>query len=156
MQRVGDVLKHMTTYYKERLQKGGGTHMRTVNKVILIGNVTWIDELKHSEGKKALWTFGLATNRNTVTESGEKQEEADFHRLVAFGKLGELCSEYLRKGRKVYIEGRLQSRQWTDNEGTPKAITEIVLDDMVLLDSKLPDAKPESANHQQKEQVATP
>jgi single-strand DNA-binding protein len=146
----------MTTYYKERLQKGGGTHMRTVNKVILIGNVTWIDELKHSEGKKAVCSFGLATNRNTVTESGEKQEEADFHRLVAFGKLGELCSEYLRKGRKVYIEGRLQSRQWTDNEGTPKAITEIVLDDMVLLDSKLPDQKSDRPNHQQKEQVATP
>ena len=131
--------------------------MRTVNKVILIGNVTWIDELKHSEGKKALCTFGLATNRYTVTDEGEKQEEADFHRLVAFGKLAELCHEYLRKGRKVYVEGRLQSRSWTDNEGTPKAITEIVLLDMVMLDSKIqedttPDDRP---NHQQKEQVAT-
>ena len=129
--------------------------MKTVNKVLLIGNVTWIDELKHSEGKKALCTFGLATNRNTMTQEGEKQEEADFHRLVAFGKLAELCHEYLRKGRKVYIEGRLQSRKWTDNEGTPKAITEIVLDDMVLLDSPQQETKSDRPNHQQKEQVAT-
>jgi single-strand DNA-binding protein len=75
---------------------------------------------------------------------------------VSFGKFAELCHEYLRKGRKVYIEDRLQSRKWTDNEGTPKAITEVVLDDMVMLDSKLPDQKPERTNHQQKEQVATP
>jgi len=129
--------------------------MRTVNKVILIGNVTWIDALKHTEGKKALLSFGLATNRNVVSDEGQKQEEADFHRIVSFGKLAELCAEYLRKGRKVYIEGKLQSRKWTDNEGTPKAITEIVLDDMVLLDSKLPDQKPEQTNHQTEKQVAT-
>ncbi|HZB83823.1 MAG TPA: single-stranded DNA-binding protein [Rubrobacteraceae bacterium] len=73
----------------------------------------------------------------------------------AFGKLAELCHEYLRKGRKVYIEGRLQPRSWTDNEGTPKASTEIVLDDMVLLDSKLADQKPEKTNHHTNEQVAT-
>ena len=90
-----------------------------------------------------------------MTQEGEKQEEADFHRLVAFGKLAELCHEYLRKGRKVYIEGRLQSRKRTDNEGTPKAITEIVLDDMVLLDSPQQETKSDRPNHQQKEQVAT-
>ena|SRR3712207_407846 len=122
--------------------------MRTVNKVILIGNVTWEPELKHSEGKKAVCSFGLATNRNALSETGEKHEEADYHRIVAFGKLAELCHEYLKKGRKVYVEGRLQSRQWTDNEGQPKAVTEIVLDDMVMLDSKPEEAKPETINHQ--------
>ena len=69
--------------------------------------------------------------------------------LLSFG------DEYPRKGRKVYIEGKLQSRKWTDNEGTPKAITEIVLDDMVLLDSPQQDAKPERTNHHTNEQVAT-
>ena len=111
--------------------------MRTVNKVILIGNLTRDPELHKSEGKKAMCAFGLATNRSWTTEDGEKHEETDFHRVVAFGKLGELCSEYLKKGRKVYLEGRLRSRSWTDNEGVERAITEIVLDDMVILDSKI-------------------
>jgi single-strand DNA-binding protein len=128
--------------------------MRTVNKVILIGNVTWDPELKHSEGKKPVCSFGLATNRNTVSEHGEKQEETDFHRIVSFGKLAELCHEYLRKGRKVYIEGRLQSRSFTDNEGVQKAITEIVLLDMVMLDSKVK-ATPEVSDHQEEKQAAT-
>ena len=131
--------------------------MKTVNKVILIGNVTWIDDLRQSKGKKAICNFGVATNRNAVSENGDKHEEADFHRLVAFGNLAEICNKYLRKGRKVYIEGQLHSRKWTDNEGVPKAITEIVLDEMVMLDSKPEEAKPESTtNHQAKEQVATP
>ena len=129
--------------------------MRTVNKVILIGNVTWIDDLKHSEGKKAVCSFGLATNRNTVTESGEKQEEVDYHRVVSFGKLATLCSEYLQKGRKVYIEGRLQFRSWTDNEGITKAITEIVLDDMVMLDSKPQEKQPDVATLEGEQQAAT-
>jgi single-strand DNA-binding protein len=117
--------------------------MRSVNKVILIGNVTWKNDLKQLDSNKQVCTFGLATNRNTVSEDGEKHEEADFHRLVAFGKLGELCFEYLQKGRKVYCEGRLQSRQWTDNEGQQKAVAEIVLDDMVMLDSKTKQEMPE-------------
>ena len=110
--------------------------MRTVNKVILLGNLTRDPELHQSEGKRAMCTFGLATNRSWTTEEGEKREETDFHRIVAFGKLGQLCREYLKKGRKVYLEGRLRSHSWTDNEGLQKAVTEIVLDDMVILDSK--------------------
>ena len=111
--------------------------MRTVNKVILIGNLTRDPELHQSEGKKSMCTFGLATNRNWTTEEGEKREETDFHRIISFGKLGELCNEYLKKGRKVYLEGRLRSRSFTDNEGVQRAVTEIVLDDMVILDSKV-------------------
>jgi single-strand DNA-binding protein len=78
---------------------------------MLIGNVTWKPELKYSEGKKPVCSFGLATNRNSVSESGEKHEDVNYHRIVSFGKLAELCHEYLRKGRKVYLEGILQSRQ---------------------------------------------
>jgi len=69
-------------------------------------------------------------------ETGEKREETDFHRIVAWGKLAELCEKYLKKGRKVYVEGRLHSHSWTDNEGLQKAVTEINISDMVMLDSK--------------------
>src|SRR3954447_19858963 len=107
--------------------------MRSVNKVILIGNVTWQDALKHTDNGKVISNFGLATNRNWKTEDGEQHEEADYHRLVAFGKLAEFCSEYVRRGRKLYIEGRLHSHSRTDNQVVQKAVTEIILDDVVLL-----------------------
>jgi single-strand DNA-binding protein len=129
--------------------------MRSVNKVILVGNVTWNPELKHTEGNKTVCSFGLATNRNWTSGDGEKREETDYHRIVAWGKLGELCHEYLRKGRKVYLEGRLHSRTFTDNEGVQKTATEIVLDDMVLLDSKPQETKPEASTHQEDQQAAT-
>src|SRR5919199_1184361 len=98
--------------------------MRSVNKVILIGNVTWKDDLKQTEGNKPVCTFGLATNRNYTDGTGEKHEETDFHRIVSFGKLAELCDQFIRKGRKVYAEGRLHSRSWTDNEGQQKAVND--------------------------------
>jgi len=110
--------------------------MRSVNKVMLIGNLTRDVELRHTKEGTAVASFGLATNRNWTQESGEKREETDFHRIVAWGKLAELCEKYLKKGRKVYVEGRLHSHSWTDNEGAQKAVTEIIIDDMVMLDSK--------------------
>jgi single-strand DNA-binding protein len=108
--------------------------MRSVNKVILLGNLTRDPELRHTEGEKAVCAFGLATNRNWTTETGEKREEAEYHRIVAWDKLAEVCHQYLRKGRKVYLEGRLQSRTYTGQDGIEKFATEIVLDEMVLLD----------------------
>jgi single-strand DNA-binding protein len=110
--------------------------MRSVNKVMLIGNLTRDVELRHTKEGTPVSSFGLATNRNWTQESGEKREETDYHRIVAWGKLAELCEKYLKKGRKVYVEGRLHSHQWTDNEGLQKAVTEIIIDDMVMLDSK--------------------
>jgi single-strand DNA-binding protein len=80
----------------------------------------------------------LATNRQWTTDTGEKREEADFHRLVAWNKLAELCAQLLTKGRKVYIEGRLQTRNWTAQDGTQRQTTEIVVSDMILLDSRRP------------------
>jgi single-strand DNA-binding protein len=109
--------------------------MKSVNKVILLGNLTRDPELRYTENKKAVCTFGLATNRNWTTDTGEKREETEFHRIVAWDKLAEVCSQYLKKGRKVYVEGRLQSRTYTGQDGIEKFSTEIVLDEMVMLDS---------------------
>src|ERR687895_2135156 len=108
--------------------------MKSVNKVILLGNLTRDPELRYTENSKAVCTFGLATNRNWTTDTGEKREETEYHRIVAWDKLAELCDKYLRKGRKVYVEGRLQSRSYTGQDGIEKHTTEIVIDDMVMVD----------------------
>lgn len=109
---------------------------RSLNKVTLIGNLTRDPELRYTPQGTAVCTFGLATNRYWVTDSGEKKEEADFHRLVAWNKLAELCSQLLTKGRKIYVEGRLSNRSWTGQDGVQKYVTEIVINDMIILDSR--------------------
>jgi single-strand DNA-binding protein len=110
--------------------------MRTINKVTLIGNLTRDPELRYTESGRPICSFGLATNRVWTEDSGEKREETDFHRIVAWGKLGELCDKYLKKGRHVYLEGHIRSHQYEDKDGVTRAVTEIVLEDMVMLDSK--------------------
>jgi single-strand DNA-binding protein len=109
---------------------------RSLNRVQLIGNLTRDPELRYTPNGNAVCTFGLATNRTWTTDSGEKREEVDFHRIVAWNKLAELCSQFLVKGRKVYVEGRLSTRNWTAQDGTQKSTTEVVIDDMILLDNK--------------------
>ena len=109
---------------------------RSLNKVTLIGNLTRDPELRYTPQGTAVCTFGIATNRSWVTDSGEKKEEADFHRLVAWNKLAELCSQLLTKGRKIYVEGRLSNRSWTGQDGVQRYITEIVINDMIILDSR--------------------
>ncbi len=109
---------------------------RSLNRVQLIGNLTRDPELRYTPNGNAVCTFGLATNRTWTTDSGEKREEVDFHRIVAWNKLAELCSQFLVKGRKVYVEGRLSTRNWTGQDGIQKSTTEVVIDDMILLDSK--------------------
>lgn len=111
---------------------------RSLNKVQLIGNLTRDPELRYTPSGAAVCTIGLATNRSWMTESGEKKEETEFHRIIAWNKLAELCSQLLVKGRKIYIEGRLRTNSWTAQDGTQKNITEIVIEDMILLDSKRP------------------
>jgi single-strand DNA-binding protein len=92
--------------------------MKSVNKVILIGNLTRDPELRHTaEKRSAVCTFGLATNRMVTTQNGGKQEEPEFHRIIAWDKLAEVCNQYLKKGRKVYVEGRLQYRTYTGQDG---------------------------------------
>lgn len=109
---------------------------RSLNKVQLIGNLTRDPELRYTPAGKAVCTIGLATNRQWVTEAGEKKEEAEFHRLVGWGKLAEICSQFLKKGRKAFFEGRLQTRNWTGQDGAQRTTTEIVISDMIILDSR--------------------
>ncbi len=110
---------------------------RSLNKVELIGNLTRDPELRYTPAGTAVCTFGLATNRQWVTESGEKKEEAEFHRIVAWNKLAELCSQLLTKGRKVYVEGRLQTRKWVGQDQVERSTVEIVITDMIILDSRV-------------------
>ncbi len=110
---------------------------RSLNRVQLIGNLTRDPELRYTPQGTAVCSFGLATNRSWTTDSGEKHEESEFHRIVSWNKLAELCSQFLVKGRKVYVEGRLSTRNWTTQDGQQRSVTEVVIDDMILLDSKM-------------------
>lgn len=107
---------------------------RSLNRVQLIGNLTRDPELRYTPSGTAVCSFGLATNRSWTTDTGEKHDETEFHNIVAWNKLGELCSQFLAKGRKVYVEGRLTTRNWTGQDGQQRNRTEIVIDDMILLD----------------------
>ncbi len=109
---------------------------RSLNRVQLIGNLTRDPELRYTPSGAAVTSFGLATNRSWTTDTGEKHEESEFHNIVAWNKLAELCSQFLVKGRKVYVEGRLSTRSWTAQDGAQKSRTEVVIDDMILLDNK--------------------
>lgn len=105
---------------------------RSLNRVILIGNLTRDPELKYTPSGTAVCTFGVATNRSWNTADGQVKEETQFHRIVAWQKLAELCGKLLTKGRKVYLEGRLTYRSFTGKDGQQKSITEIVLDDFIV------------------------
>ncbi|PIZ99245.1 MAG: single-stranded DNA-binding protein, partial [Candidatus Levybacteria bacterium CG_4_10_14_0_2_um_filter_35_8] len=109
---------------------------RSLNKAQLIGNLTRDPELRYTPSGAAVCSFSIATNRTWTTDTGEKHEEADFHRIVAWNKLAELCSQFLVKGRKVFVEGRISTRSYTAQDGTVKSITEIIISDMILLDSR--------------------
>lgn len=108
---------------------------RSLNKTTLIGNLTRDPEQRQTTTGAIVCTFSLATNRSWTTDSGEKKEEADFHRIVAWKKLADICVRYLKKGSKAYVEGRLTNRTF-EKDGVSKQVTEIILEDMILLDSK--------------------
>jgi single-strand DNA-binding protein len=109
---------------------------RSLNKAMLIGNLTRDPEMRYTPQGAAVCTFGVATNRSWTAESGEKKEDVEFHNIVAWNKLAEICSQLLKKGRKVYVEGRLSTRSWQGQDGTQKQRTEVVITDMVILDKK--------------------
>ena len=110
---------------------------RSLNKVMLIGNLTRDPELRYTPAGTAVCSFGLATNRSWMpSDSNERREETEFHRIVAWNKLAELCAQLLTKGRKVYIEGRLQTRSWEGPSGEKRQATEVVAEDMVILDQR--------------------
>jgi len=109
---------------------------RSLNKVILIGNLTRDPELRYTPQRTAVCNVGLATNRSWTTDQGEKKESVEFHRIVAWDKLAEICSQLLFKGRRVYVEGRLSTRQWEGQDGSSRQTTEVVINDMIILDSR--------------------
>ncbi len=109
---------------------------KSLNKVQLIGNLTRDPELRYTPSGAAVASFGIATNRSWTTDTGEKKDEVEFHNVVAWRKLAEICSQYLTKGKKVFVEGRLATRQWTSQDGQQKSRTEVVIEDMIMLDSR--------------------
>jgi single-strand DNA-binding protein len=108
---------------------------RNLNKVILIGNLTRDPEMRYTPQGNAVASFVVATNREWVTQ-GEKKQSVDFHNIVAWNKLAEICGQLLKKGIKVYVEGRLQTRDWMGDDGKKRYKTEVVIDDMIILTPK--------------------
>jgi len=107
--------------------------MASVNKVILLGNLGRDPETRYTTGGDAVTNLRIATSEQWKDKSGEKQERTEWHTVVLFGRQAEIAGEYLKKGRSVYIEGRLQTRKYTDKEGVEKYATEIVADRMQLI-----------------------
>jgi len=107
--------------------------MAGVNKVILIGNLGADPELRYTSGGSAVTELRLATSRKWTDKSGNAQEDTQWHRVVVWGKQAENCKEYLSKGRQVYVEGRLQTRQWEDRDGNKRWTTEVVAEQVQFL-----------------------
>jgi len=127
---------------------------RNLNKVILIGNLTRDPELRFTPQGNAVASFVVATNREWTVQ-GERKQTVDFHNIVAWNKLGEICGQLLKKGIKVYVEGRLQTRDWMDKDGKKKYKTEVIIEDMIILSPKrdgqdeepMPEVEQESVEH---------
>ena len=110
--------------------------MYSLNKVMLIGNLTRDPEIRNTNSGQTVTSFSIATNLNWTDQNGQQQSKAEFHNIIAWRKLGEICGQYLSKGTKVYIEGRLQTRDWTAQDGAKRKTTEIVAENMIILSQK--------------------
>ena len=108
-----------------------------LNKAMIIGNLTRDPESRSTNTGKSVVSFSIATNEVWKDTSGAKQERVEYHNIVAWGKLAEICQQYLHKGKKVYLEGRLQTSEWVGKDGVKKTKTEIVADNMIMLDNKM-------------------
>ena len=108
----------------------------SVNKVILVGNLGQNPEVRYTPSGAAVANFSLATNESWVDKSGQKQEKTEWHRIVVWGKTAEHCQQYLTKGRQIYLEGRLQTRQWQDKDGQTKYTTEVQAQTVQFLGGK--------------------
>jgi len=122
--------------------------MASLNKVILIGNLGGDPEMRYLHDGTAVATLSIATTDTWKDKNGERQEKTEWHRVVIYRKLAEIAGEYLKKGRSVYIEGRLKTDKWTDKQGVERYTTNIVATDMKMLGSK--------PNGQQSESDSTP
>jgi len=107
-----------------------------LNKAILIGNLGRDPEVRYTPSGVAVANFSIATSETWTNKEGEKETRTEWHRIVAFGKLGEICGEYLAKGKQVYVEGRIQTRDWEDQNGVKRYTTEIVASQMIMLGSR--------------------
>jgi len=110
--------------------------MKSVNKVILVGHVGRAPEIRYTQGGAPVANFTVATNEYWTSNTGEKQERTEWHRIVAWGKLAEFCQEYIQKGSYLYIEGRIQTRNYEDRDGVKRYVTEIRANEIGLLDRK--------------------
>jgi len=110
--------------------------MNSLNQSQVIGNLTRDPELKKTQNDQSVTTIGVATNRGWTDSSGAKHDEAEFHNIVCWGKLAEICCQFLKKGSKVYFSGRLRTRSWEDEAGIKHYRTEIVAQDMIMLSPK--------------------
>src|SRR6187455_2698764 len=110
--------------------------MASVNKVIIVGNLGRDPETRYMPDGGAITNISIATTEKWKDKNGEMQEKTEWHRVAFFGKLAEICGEYLKKGSQVYVEGRLQTRKWQDKDGNDKYTTEIVADRMQMLGSR--------------------
>ncbi len=109
---------------------------RSINKVLLIGNLGRDPEVRYTASGRAMATFSLATSMRWKDQDGGDQEKTEWHRIVAWGRLGEICGQYLNKGKQVFVEGRLQSRDWEDKDGNKRTTVEIVANEVVMLGEK--------------------
>ena len=107
-----------------------------LNRAMIIGNLTRDPETRTTPSGQVVATFGVATNLVWTDASGQRQTKAEFHNVVAWRKLAEICAQYLKKGNKVYIEGRLQTRDWEGKDSVKRTRTEIVADNMIMLGTK--------------------
>ncbi len=110
--------------------------MYALNRATIIGNLTRDPEMKQIPSGQTVTTFSVATNRSWKGSDGTKQEASEFHNIVAWGKLAEICGQYLNKGKKVYVEGRLQTRDWEGQDGVKRYRTEIIIENMIMLDGR--------------------
>lgn len=107
-----------------------------LNKAMIIGNLTRDPEIRNTASGQMVASFSVATNLIWTDQSGQQQKKAEFHNIIAWRRLAEICSKYLKKGSKVYIEGRLQTTDWTGQDGVKRYRTEIVAENMIMLDNR--------------------
>jgi len=105
-----------------------------LNKAMVIGNLTRDPEIRKTANGKSVASFSVATSYVWASDAGVKQEEVEYHNIVAWGKLADICQQYLGKGRKVYVEGRLKTRDWVGKDGVKRIRTEIIAENMIMLD----------------------
>ena len=119
---------------------------RGLNKVLIIGRVGRDPEMRYTPSGRPVTTFSVGTSRTWNTSDGERRTETEWFNVVAWSNLAEICKQYLSKDQLVYIEGRLQTRQWEDQEGSRRSTTEIVANEMIMLDDRRESSKPDPSS----------